>query len=214
MWVAAQLLTHTSNRLPSAAPWVQVVVVDQAPPTGFLETWARLSQPHRLRLLAHDPFPPNTCFRTAFHVYASAGGGIGYNTNPDTVKCESPVVIGFSHWLRQLYGEDDLGARKPAMPASAESVAGPAAEAAGVRGLRPPARGIVLKNVVWLSRRCGQGRGAGPEEGSGPGRGAEGSGGEGRATREAVSGDGAWGGTCERRLRLHPYASRRPMQPG
>ncbi|GIL61229.1 hypothetical protein Vafri_15640 [Volvox africanus] len=131
---------------------VQVVIADRFPVTSFLETWARVSRPHQLRILASDPFPPNTCFRSAFHVYASTGG-IGYNANPDTVRCESAVVTGFSHWLRQLYGEGDPSARLLVTPPSAEAVAGPAAEEAGVRGLRPPAGGIVLKNVVWLSRR-------------------------------------------------------------
>ncbi|PNH01269.1 hypothetical protein TSOC_012858 [Tetrabaena socialis] len=66
---------------------MQVVIVDQAPPTGFLETWARMSLPHRLRILAHDPFPAGTCFRSAYHVYTFAAG-IGYNTNPDTARSE------------------------------------------------------------------------------------------------------------------------------
>ncbi|GIL93372.1 hypothetical protein Vretifemale_20773 [Volvox reticuliferus] len=131
---------------------VQVVIADRSPVTSFLETWSRVSRPHQLRILASDPFPPNTCFRSAFHVYASAGG-IGYNVNPDTVGCESPVVMGFSHWLRQLYGEGDSSARLLITPPSAEAVAGPAAEEAGVRGLHPPTGGIILKNVVWLSRR-------------------------------------------------------------
>eukprot|EP00198_Chlamydomonas_reinhardtii_P006753 XP_001696089.1 predicted protein [Chlamydomonas reinhardtii] len=80
---------------------MEVVITDQAPPTGFLETWARISRPHRLRVLAQDPFPPGTCFASAFHVYTFAAG-IGYNTNADTVRCESPVVAGLSGWLRQI----------------------------------------------------------------------------------------------------------------
>ncbi|KAG2426196.1 hypothetical protein HXX76_013177 [Chlamydomonas incerta] len=140
---------------------VQVVIADQAPPTGFLETWARMSRPHRLRVLAQDPFPPGTCFRSAFHIYTFAAG-IGYNTNGDTVHCESPVVAGLSGWLRQMYGVGDPHAAPPAeagaaagagSAAGAAAIAGPATAAAGVRGLRPPAGGIVLKNVVWLSRR-------------------------------------------------------------
>ncbi|EFJ43783.1 hypothetical protein VOLCADRAFT_106623 [Volvox carteri f. nagariensis] len=135
---------------------IQVVIVDQAPPTGFLETWARISRPYRLRILAHDPFPANTCFRSAYHVYTFAAG-IGYNTNGETVSCESPVAMGLSHWLRQLYEERD-----PAMPVdpdlltpalAAAATAGPVAAAAGVRGMRAPTSGIVMKNVVWLSRR-------------------------------------------------------------
>ncbi|KAG2443432.1 hypothetical protein HXX76_001790 [Chlamydomonas incerta] len=132
---------------------VQVVIADQAPPTGFLETWARMSQPHRLRLLAQDPFPPGTCFASAYHVYTFAAG-IGYNTNPATVKCESPVLQGMSHWLRQLYDEADASARSaPSQASAAAAVAGPATAAAGITGLRVPAGGIVVKNVVWLSRR-------------------------------------------------------------
>ncbi|PNW79644.1 hypothetical protein CHLRE_08g361250v5 [Chlamydomonas reinhardtii] len=146
---------------------VQVVITDQAPPTGFLETWARISRPHRLRVLAQDPFPPGTCFASAFHVYTFAAG-IGYNTNADTVRCESPVVAGLSGWLRQMYGQADPNTAPPAAEAAgggggggggggsvagAAAIAGPATAAAGVRGLRPPAGGIVLKNVVWLSRR-------------------------------------------------------------
>ncbi|KAG2497506.1 hypothetical protein HYH03_004658 [Edaphochlamys debaryana] len=133
---------------------MQVVITDQAPPTGFMETWARISRPHRLRMLAHEPFPRDTCFRSAYQVYTFAAG-IGYNTNSDTVRCESPVVTGFSHWLRQHYHQPD-----PAAPALADTAAGaaaraagPAAVQAGVRGLRPPTAGIVMKNVVWLSRR-------------------------------------------------------------
>ncbi|PNW74189.1 hypothetical protein CHLRE_13g588750v5 [Chlamydomonas reinhardtii] len=132
---------------------VQVVIADQAPPTGFLETWARMSQPHRLRLLAQEPFPPGTCFASAYHVYTFAAG-IGYNTNPATVKCESPVLQGMSHWLRQLYDEADASARSaPSQASAAAAVAGPATAAAGITGLRVPAGGIVVKNVVWLSRR-------------------------------------------------------------
>ncbi|KAG2443248.1 hypothetical protein HYH02_009321 [Chlamydomonas schloesseri] len=132
---------------------VQVVIADQAPPTGFLETWARISRPHRLRLLAQEPFPPGTCFASAYHVYTFAAG-IGYNTNPATVKCESPVLQGMSHWLRQLYDEPDASAKSaPSQASAAAAVAGPAAAAAGITGLRVPAGGIVVKNVVWLSRR-------------------------------------------------------------
>ncbi|GLC75659.1 hypothetical protein PLESTF_001671000 [Pleodorina starrii] len=137
-----------------AAHGLQVVIADRAPASPFLETWARISRPHRLRILAHDPFPPNTCFRSAFHIHTSAGGGLAHNANPATTSCESPVLTGLSHWLRQLYGEGDPSARAPMAAApSAAAVAGPAAEAAGVRGLRPPAGGIVVKNVLWLSRR-------------------------------------------------------------
>ncbi|GFR49172.1 hypothetical protein Agub_g11194 [Astrephomene gubernaculifera] len=134
---------------------IQVVITDMAPPTGFLETWARISHPHRLRILAREPFPPGTCFRSAYHVYTFAAG-IGYNTNPDTVSCESPVTTGLSHWLRQLYDEADPGARwqtASTTAATAAAAAGPAAAAAGVRGLKQPTGGIVMKNVVWLSRR-------------------------------------------------------------
>ncbi len=106
--------------------------------TGFLENWARISYPHRLRMLAHDPFPANTCFKTALHVYSFAAG-IGYNTNPETIKCESPVITGFSHWLRQLYGESEMGS------------------SGGVHhdgmSAHTPAGGFVVKNVVWLSRK-------------------------------------------------------------
>ncbi|KAG2497283.1 hypothetical protein HYH03_004867 [Edaphochlamys debaryana] len=133
---------------------VQVVIVDQAPPTGFLETWARISHPHRLRILTHEPFPNGTCFRSAYHVYTFAAG-IGYNTNGLVTKCESPVLTGLSNWLRQLYDEHDPASRfvTPSPAAAAAAVAGPAAAAARVTGLRPPTGGIVLKNVVWLSRR-------------------------------------------------------------
>ncbi|GIL54570.1 hypothetical protein Vafri_10320 [Volvox africanus] len=138
-----------------AAQGVQVVIVDQAPPTGFLETWARISRPYRLRILAHDPFPPNTCFRSAYHVYTFAAG-IGYNTNGETATCESPVTTGMSHWLRQLYEERDPAVPvdlQGAAPMMAAATAGPVAAAAGVRGMRAPTSGIVMKNVVWLSRR-------------------------------------------------------------
>ncbi|KXZ45042.1 hypothetical protein GPECTOR_59g650 [Gonium pectorale] len=133
---------------------VQVVIVDQAPATGFLETWARISQPHRLRLLANEPFPAGTCFRNAYHLHTFAAG-IGYNTNPATVGCESPVVTGLSHWLRQLYDQTDPWSRyvTPSADSVAESVAGPEAAEAGVPHLRPPAGGIIMRNVVWLSRR-------------------------------------------------------------
>lgn len=132
----------------------QVVIVDQAPPTGFLETWARMSRPYRLRILAHDPYPPNTCFRSAYHVYTFAAG-IGYNTNGETASCESPVTMGMSHWLRQLYDERDPLAPllQQAAPMSAAVTAGPVAAAAGLRGMRAPTSGLVMKNVVWLSRR-------------------------------------------------------------
>ncbi|GIL80066.1 hypothetical protein Vretimale_12885 [Volvox reticuliferus] len=138
-----------------AAQGVQVVIVDQAPPTGFLETWARISRPYRLRILAHDPFPPNTCFRSAYHVYTFAAG-IGYNTNAETATCESPVTTGLSHWLRQLYEERDPAVPvdlEGAAPMMAAATAGPVAAAAGLRGMRAPTSGIVMKNVVWLSRR-------------------------------------------------------------
>lgn len=125
-----------------------------------------------------------------------------------TVKCESPVLQGMSHWLRQLYDEvgacgavvhcialrsgtagtqpfewqalnashilphflavsnapphdsphglqADASARSaPSQASAAAAVAGPATAAAGITGLRVPAGGIVVKNVVWLSRRC------------------------------------------------------------
>ena len=84
------------------------------------------------------------------------------------MRCESPVVAGLSGWLRQMYGQADPNTAPPAAEAAgggggggggggsvagAAAIAGPATAAAGVRGLRPPAGGIVLKNVVWLSRR-------------------------------------------------------------
>ncbi len=178
--------------------------MDRAPPTGFMETWARIAQPHRLRLLASEPFPAGTCFRSAYHVHTFAAG-IGYNTNPGgprrrsagvqgvvrgcagvrrsflapasappattplpppspalphthrsshlpslppplppallptsppaTTVCESPVVTGLSHWMRQLYGQADPSVRYPLLsPMDATwATAGPAAAAAGLQ---------------------------------------------------------------------------------
>lgn len=146
-------LTYQQICILPACLMSQVVVTDRAPATSFLETWARISRPHRLRVLADDPFPPNTCFRSAYHVYTFAAG-IGYNTNPATIVCESPVIMSLSHWLRQVYGEGDPATKRPASMLAAEAVAGPATQEAGIRGLKRAADGIVVKNVVWLSRRC------------------------------------------------------------
>lgn len=111
---------------------IQVIIVDQAPPTGFMESYARLSHPHKLRFLAQDPYPEGTCFRSAYHVYSFAAG-IGYNTNSSSVECQSPVLMGFSNWMRGLYQESD--------------------EQSMQRLHHVSTSGIVMKNVVWLSRR-------------------------------------------------------------
>ena len=90
------------------------------------------SLPVRLACLPQDPYPEGTCFRSAYHVYTFAAG-IGYNTNSSSVECESPVLMGFSNWMRGLYRESDEQSMQRAHHVSTS--------------------GIVMKNVVWLSRR-------------------------------------------------------------
>ncbi|KAI9002585.1 hypothetical protein DFJ74DRAFT_696259 [Hyaloraphidium curvatum] len=90
---------------------VRIVFVDPQEDGPFLEFWQRVSQPHGIRFLHKEPYPPGTCFvggtiwglhalRSLFTLelhpipWRTAGAG-----------CRSTILEAFSRWQRDLFRE-------------------------------------------------------------------------------------------------------------
>lgn len=64
------------------------------PHASYRPTYAAISYPYRLRHLAADPYPPNTCFRTALFINAFTNS-LAFNPNANLSDCFSPLMVGF-----------------------------------------------------------------------------------------------------------------------
>lgn len=103
-------------------PPLQVVIADDRQAGYFLHIWRRLSWPHPLRILRHQPFPDNTCFSKAILApYAAhAQSLLTYKAGSvDEVLCESVVLQATSRWLRHLFRDLLPLSQRTGRPASA-----------------------------------------------------------------------------------------------
>ncbi len=81
----------------------QVVFTDQTEHHPFIteELWRHVSTAGPLRYLRTEPYPPNTCFRTAIVV------PVGYDRSMlsmavcEQMRCRSPLGMGVASWIRQ-----------------------------------------------------------------------------------------------------------------
>lgn len=113
----------------------KVVITDDRQQGYFQAIWQRLSWPHPLRVLRHQPLPDNTCFSTAVLApyTAHTQSLLTYKAgSADEVTCESLLLQATSRWLRHLFRDlVPLSQRPAAAMVAAAAGAGAAGGGSG-----------------------------------------------------------------------------------
>lgn len=90
---------------------VEIVIVDSFLPGYYMEFWRRLGQRYRVRFMATDPFPENSCFSKTIHNVHGGVSLLSIFSVGDTTICPSMLHQAYSAWFRNMFSE--LGQHGP-----------------------------------------------------------------------------------------------------